>query len=100
MKATILIFLIGVSIYSQQYPIDESIKFHPFVKVKDTIEDAFEIYCIGDHPNCWAGTGKRHVGYNRAVLYKTYIQINDSLVLIDTKKIYKEPVLGGIVISN
>ena len=77
------LLLIPVLSFSQG---NSDIKYIPFVKVKDTVEEAYWYSC--DHPNCWGGVTKEYIGLDTLRIYRTYIQINSDSVLIDEKKIY------------
>ena len=83
-----ILMIFPLFLVSQTTPHFQEVTFIPIHTVKDTTEIAYEYYCINNHPNCWAGVGKRKVGIDTLKIFRTYILINNDSILIDKKKVY------------
>jgi hypothetical protein len=85
MKTLLLIIISLTAINCVGQNLDNK-KYIPFVKVKDTVEEAYWYSC--GHPNCWDGVTVKYMGLDTLRIYRTYIQINNNEIMIDEKKFY------------
>lgn len=82
----IIAFFVSNILFCQSF--DKEFIFPHWVSVKDTIVKAYDYYCISNHPNCWAGVGKKFAGLDTLRIFRTYVKLKKDTVLANEKIIY------------